>query len=307
MPHDRRSALRLNGAVSERWVAADHAGGLHRYALKSDTLENIMGSVSPEAIESVQQLADTWRTFVLDRGTGDVADPPGMAIRWADSRFPFWNCITFTDQGCNSRLLDERLAEAAAYMRGKSQPGLIWLFDDLLDPRAQMGLDAAAERAGLGLSFPGFGMAGDMLPVAEPSHPKLDFVRVTTEDELMAFADLNSRAYAMPLECGRDGLSGSMLWKSGMYTYLGLENGVPISAAATVATGNCLFLALVATAPEAQRKGYGEATVRKALFEGGRATGLTRTVLHATLAGAPVYERIGYRKVASIGFYGLKG
>lgn len=82
---------------------------------------------------------------------------------------------------------------------------------------------------------------------------------------------------------------------------------MPISAAATVATKGCLFLALVATAPEAQRNGYGEATVRKALFEGARATGLTRTVLHATLAGAPVYERIGYHKVASIAFYGLRG
>jgi|ERR1700722_6187705 GNAT superfamily N-acetyltransferase len=265
-----------------------------------------MGSVSPDAIESVQQLADTWRTFVLDRGTGDVADPPGMAIRWAESKFPFWNCITFTDQGGGSRLLDERFADASAYMRRKSRPGLIWLFDELLDADAQAGLPAAAERAGLCLMFPGFGMAGDILPIAEPHHPKLDLVRVTTEDQLMAFADLNSRAYAMPLEYGRDGLANSMLWKSGMFSYLGLEDGVPVSAAATVATGNCLFLALVATAPEAQRKGYGEATVRKALFEGGRATGLTRTVLHATQAGAPVYERIGYRKVASIGFYGLK-
>jgi GNAT superfamily N-acetyltransferase len=160
--------------------------------------------------------------------------------------------------------------------------------------------------SGLGLSLSGFGMAGDILPISEPHHPKLDFVRVTAEDQLMAYADLNARAYGMLLEAGRDGLAGSALWKSGMYTYLGLENGVPVSAAATVATGNCLFLALVATAPEAQRKGDGEATVRKALFEGARATGLTRTVLRATLAGVPVYERIGYRKVASIGFYGLQ-
>jgi predicted N-acetyltransferase YhbS len=90
-----------------------------------------------------------------------------------------------------------------------------------------------------------------------------------------------------------------------MYAYIGLENGVPVSTAATVETNGCLFLALVATAPEAQRKGYGEATVRKALFEGAKATGLTRTVLHATMAGAPVYERIGYRKVATIRLYGL--
>lgn len=272
----------------------------------SATLENIMGSISPEAIESVQQLADTWRTFVLDRGIGDVSERPGMAIRWADSKFPFWNCITFTDLGCGSRLLDERFAKATAYMRRKSRPGLIWLFDDLLDANARAGLPAAAERAGLSLVFPGFGMAGDILPIAEPHHPQLNFVRVRTEEQLMAFADLNSRAYAMPLEAGRDGLAGSVLWKSGMFSYLGLEDGVPVAAAATVATGNCLFLALVATAPEAQRKGYGEATVRKALFEGGRATGLTRTVLHATPAGTPVYQRIGYRKVASIGFYSLK-
>ena len=128
-------------------------------------------------------------------------------------------------------------------------------------------------------------MSGDFLPIPEPNHPRLRFVRVTTEDELMAYADLNSRAYGMPLEAGRDGLGGSALWKSGMYTFLGLEDGVPVSAAATVETNGCLFLALVATAPEAQRKGYGEATVRKALFEGAKATGLTRTVLHATMAG----------------------
>jgi len=47
-------------------------------------------------------------------------------------------------------------------------------------------------------------------------------------------------------------------------------------------------------------EGYGEATVRKALYEGARATALKRTVLHATEAGFPVYRRIGYRKVARL-------
>jgi GNAT superfamily N-acetyltransferase len=266
-------------------------------------MEDILTDISPDALESVRQLADTWRAIVIDHGPGDVRDLPGMAIRWADSKFPFWNCITFTDQGADGRLLDERFAQAATYMRQRSQPGLVWLFEDLLDPSCRAGLPAAADRAGLSLSLSGFGMSGDFLPIPEPNHPSLRFVRVTTEDQLLAYADLNSRAYGMPLEAGRDGLRGSALWKSGMYTYLGLEDGIPVSAAATVETNGCLFLALVATAPEAQRKGYGEATVRKALFEGAKATGLTRTVLHATMAGAPVYERVGYRKVATIRFY----
>jgi GNAT superfamily N-acetyltransferase len=263
-------------------------------------MEDILTDISPDALESVRQLADTWRAIVIDHGPGDVRDLPGIAIRWADSKFPFWNCITFTDQGADGRLLDERLAQAATYMRQRSQPGLVWLFEELLDPSCRAGLPAAADRAGLSLSLSGFGMSGDFLPIPEPNHPSLRFVRVTTEDELLAYADLNSRAYGMPLEAGRDGLRGSALWKSGMHTYLGLEDGIPVSAAAMVETNGCLFLALVATAPEAQRRGYGEATVRKALFEGAKATGLTRTVLHATMAGAAVYERVGYRKVATI-------
>jgi predicted acetyltransferase len=66
-----------------------------------------------------------------------------------------------------------------------------------------------------------------------------------------------------------------------------------------------LFLALVATLPGKQRKGYAEATVRKALYEGYPATGLKRTVLHASDAGFPVYERLGYRAVANIRLYKL--
>jgi GNAT superfamily N-acetyltransferase len=94
----------------------------------------------------------------------------------------------------------------------------------------------------------------------------LTFVRVSSEEQLLAYADLNSRAYAMPLEAGRDGLQGSALWKTGVFAYLGLRDGIPVSAAATVKTNDCLFLALVATAPEAQGKGFAEATVRKALY-----------------------------------------
>jgi hypothetical protein len=45
---------------------------------------------------------------------------------------------------------------------------------------------------------------------------------------------------------------------------------------------------------------------RKALHEGGRATGLTRATLHATVAGAPVYPRIGFKPSSPMHFYSLK-
>jgi GNAT superfamily N-acetyltransferase len=260
-----------------------------------------------DAVESVEQLAVVWRAMVLDRDSAaDVRDLPGIAVRWADCRFAFWNCVTLTEAGADADLVERRLGEAADIMRSKHRTGFLWVFDDLLEGEARAELDAAAERAGLVHAFPGTGMAGDLLPLPEPAHPELTFVRVTTDEHLRAYADLNSRAYGFPLEDGRDGLGGSALWKERVYAYLALRGGVPVSCAATVEAEGRLFVVLVATDPDFERRGYGEAVTRKALYEGGRATGLTRATLHATAAGAPVYPRIGFVPNSPIRFYALK-
>ncbi|WP_030340799.1 GNAT family N-acetyltransferase [Streptomyces sp. NRRL S-1022] len=260
-----------------------------------------------ESVESMEQLAVVWRSMVLDRDPGaDVRDLPGIAVRWADCRFAFWNCVTLTDVGADPALLAQRLGEAAGIMRSKKRPGFLWLFEGLLDDEARAEVRTAAGRAGLEYAFPGTGMAGDLLPVPEPDHPDLTFARVTTDEQLRAYADLNSRAYGFPLEDGRDGLLGSELWKHRVHAYLGLRDGVPVTCAATVEADGRLFVVLVATAPEWQRRGYGEAVTRKALHEGARATGLTRATLHATAAGAPVYPRIGFEPNTPVHFYGLK-
>ncbi|MFE9027681.1 GNAT family N-acetyltransferase [Streptomyces iakyrus] len=259
-----------------------------------------------ESVESMEQLATVWRAMVLDRNPdADVRDLPGIAVRWADCRFAFWNCVTLTDVGADAGLLKERLDEAAGIMRSKSRAGFLWVFEGLLDDGARAALGPAAEQAGLHYAFPGTGMAGDLLPVPDPVHPELTFVRVDDDDLLRAYADINARAYGFPLEDGRDGLAGSSWWKSGVFAYLGLRDGVPVTCAATVEADGRLFVVLVATDPAWERRGYGEAVTRKALYEGARATGLTRATLHATAAGAPVYPRIGFRPNSPMRFYAL--
>ncbi|MGW2380980.1 GNAT family N-acetyltransferase [Streptomyces sp. NPDC001658] len=260
------------------------------------------------AEESVAQLCTVWRAMVLDRDAdADVRDLPGVAVRWADCRFAFWNAITLTEAGADRELLEKRLSQAADIMRAKNRPGFLWLFEDLLADDARAALDEVAQRAGLVHAFPGTGMAGDLLPIPEPHHPDLTFERVSTEDQLTAYADLNSRAYGFDLADGRDGLAGSALWKKEVYAYLALRDGVPVACAATVEAEGRLFVVLVATDPDHQRRGHGEAVTRKALYEGARATGLTRATLHATVAGTPVYPRIGFEPNSPMHFYGLKG
>ncbi|MEU6820929.1 GNAT family N-acetyltransferase [Streptomyces atriruber] len=260
-----------------------------------------------ESTESAQQLTVAWRGLVLDRDAdADVRDLPGIAVRWADCRFSFYNCITLTDTGAGPELLAQRLAQAADIMRAKKHPGFLWLFEDLLDEEARPTLATAAEQAGLQYAFPGTGMAGDLLPIPGPVHPDLTFVRVSTDEHLRAYADLQSSAYGFPLEEGRDGLVGSAHWKSEMYAYLAMRGDVPVACAATVEAAGRLFVAFVATDPQWQRRGYGEAVTRKALHEGSVATGLTRATLHATVAGAPVYPRIGFTPNSPIHFYSLQ-
>ncbi|MFD3523956.1 GNAT family N-acetyltransferase [Streptomyces sp. NPDC058653] len=262
-----------------------------------------------DSVESMRQLAAVWRAMVLDRDpAADVRDLPGLAVRWADCRFPFWNCVTLTEVGADAELVERRLREAADIMRTKERPGFLWVFEDLLDDGARAVLATAAGQAHLTHAFPGTGMAGDLLPVPEPDHPDLTFVRVSTDEHLRAYADLNSRAYGLAPEDGRDGLAGSGLWRNEVYAYLGLRrDGTAVTCAGTVEAEGRLFVVLVATDPKWERRGYGEAVTRKALYEGGRATGLTRATLHATAAGAPVYPRIGFRPNSPIHFYGLKG
>jgi predicted GNAT family acetyltransferase len=103
-------------------------------------------------------------------------------------------------------------------------------------------------------------------------------------------------------ECGDDARSMGQAFRHGDALTFHIYNRGKKSVALDLnsAAGREAFDGLVATTPTARRKGYGDATVRQALSVGVRATGLTRTVLHASDAGFPVYQRIGYRKVCTI-------
>jgi ribosomal protein S18 acetylase RimI-like enzyme len=262
--------------------------------------------MNPEARELLDQYLSTWKVFTEDHGNADYAQLPGLVVRWTGSAFPFWNMIFLDEANVGADLLESRLRQAGAYMRGHSGVGFTNIFAEQLDADALRDLPEIATRAGLAFGLYQHAMAGDILPLPDPSHSALRFVRVRTDEQLQAYADLNSLGYGFDLEMGRAGLRGSTLWKSDrMHAWLALEAGKPVACAATIEDQRNLFLALVATAPASQRKGYGEAVVRKALHEGGKATGLKRATLHATDAGFPVYQRVGYRKVGTIHSYSL--
>jgi ribosomal protein S18 acetylase RimI-like enzyme len=73
-----------------------------------------------------------------------------------------------------------------------------------------------------------------------------------------------------------------------------------IGKLAIVETG--AYITDVMTMPEHRRQGLAEAVMRQ-LHADARAAGLTRAVLTSTAMARPLYERLGYRQVATVTIY----
>jgi ribosomal protein S18 acetylase RimI-like enzyme len=110
--------------------------------------------------------------------------------------------------------------------------------------------------------------------------------------------DVNAAAYGLSMDAARDAFCPSSFW-SGHFPVLGRLDDGPVASAAVLMVGGVRYVALVATVPRYQRRGFAEAVMRHALALAAEAHGHTLSVLHATHAGRPVYERMGYRPIST--------
>jgi GNAT superfamily N-acetyltransferase len=256
-----------------------------------------------EIVESNVQFASVWKVLIQNGPQTDLTDRPGITVCWADSPFPFWNALFLTEQLTSADILRDRIADATTYMHSKQYGGLLYLCEDYLTGAAKDSLQEILVDEKLEFALPLTGMVGDILPFTTTVNPFLSFRRASNEQILQDFADMNSEAYGFPLEAGRAGLAGSLFWKESAFAYVGYVDNRPVSAAAAIVNDGLLYLALVATRPEFQRRGFAETTIRHALSEAYKKTGLQRTLLHATDAGAPVYQRLGYHRTTNFMTY----
>jgi GNAT superfamily N-acetyltransferase len=253
-----------------------------------------MYKANGELAESLCQFISTWKLIGKPFPQVDDKDRPGLAISWPNRRFPFYNSLFLTEQLTDAHVLQERVEDAAAYMRACPQGGLFVVCMDNLGGSAKESLSTILARARLVQAIPMTGMAGDILPMEAPGHSALRFVRIWDDSTIRAFAELNCVSYNVPIETSLSLVTEHTLWQEHAYGFVAYEGDKPISTATAIINEGCLFLFLVATAPDARRKGYGEAVVRHALQTAYEATGIRRTVLHATEAGYPLYLRLGY-------------
>ena len=169
-------------------------------------------------------------------------------------------------------------------------PWLVWLRPGD-DAGAHACLDAGLRHD----ASPAF-MGCELSEIAEP--------RGTVEAEAVDWAvasEVNERAYGLP-EGAFAGIFGATTPEPPLRLYGARVDGRIGSVILTADAGEHLGYYLVATRPEAQRRGLAAELMRVAAAEA-RERGLRTTALEASKAGEPVYAGMGFRRLGTVEQY----
>ena len=261
--------------------------------------------IGADVVESNCFFTRAWEFWALRSRAGLTARLPGLRVAWMNVTWPICN-LTFLAEPVEADL-DSRVRAALEYAREHDRGWLLMACRDFLPNGSGPSPDDVFARHGLELAVPFTGMAADrLLPPRRPL-PELEFRPMNDAETRRAYCEINAEAYGDPLDLVIEALGVEAFWGEGTFGFVGYAEGEPVTAANTILMDDTLYMSLVATRPEHQKKGYAEAVMRHSLARARDTTGLERTVLHATPAGLPLYLEMGYRPVTEFLGYAAGG
>jgi GNAT superfamily N-acetyltransferase len=250
---------------------------------------------------SVRQMCGAWGVMCRDAPGRRMSSADGIDYIFSGLPVAFFNVAILTQRSISAAAL-QSFAHAAREWAAAEAP-VPWFFVVTHD-RIETGVDATAilGDCGLGAALPLTGMHATHVPPATSAPAGLQ-IKVSNEDvECATLVDINSAAYEMDLDPAKVVLGRQAFWNNHV-AVLGSVDGEAASGAAVLMVEGCRYVALVATAPAHRRRGYAEAVMRHVLEAAASAYGEGPTVLHATDAGRPIYERMGYTPISTHTLY----
>ena len=245
---------------------------------------------------SIRQFSQAWQ--LMTAGSPGYTREVAEGVEYIFSGLPvaFFNVALLTGKDLSSDALKAHGDDACTWASGRDVP---WLFVVTQEAVAS-GIDAAAalDRSGLAPMMPLTGMLAQRIAPASRVPQGLDLTVPTEDAGCAALVDLNSAAYGMDLGATKSVIGTRSFWKEHV-PVVGRTAGTPASGAAVMMVDGHRYVALVATDPAHQRRGYAEAAMRHALEVAAEQHGDLPSFLHATEAGRPIYERMGFAAVTT--------
>jgi GNAT superfamily N-acetyltransferase len=244
---------------------------------------------------SISQFLDAWRIFGQANPDSRIETVAGVHYVFTGLPIPFFN-VAIPAAGPLSAPALEATARGAMQWASGAVP---WLFI-VTNENLEAGVDARAvlDDCGLMALLPLTGMSASRIaPVAGvPSGLRLE---IAEDDGACSDAiDVNSAAYGIDLEASKPLFGRGAFWANHLLV-VGRAGEAAATSAAVMLAGGHRYVALVATQPSHQKKGFAEAAMREALSAAADKFGERPSFLHATEAGRPTYARMGYEAVAT--------
>jgi GNAT superfamily N-acetyltransferase len=251
--------------------------------------------VHDEVDLSIQQFAQAWRLMCAGAPGKSLARGESVEYVFSGCPIPFFNIALLTARGISADDLKSRAREACAWASDKQVPWLFMVTHEGLGPD----LDAAAllDDCELAPLMPLTGMLTQSVTPSAKAPANVELSVPRDDARCSAILDINAAAYGMDFGAAKDLIGTSSFWANHI-PVIGAVSGTPVVTASVLMTDNCRYVALVATDPAWQRRGLAEAAMRRALELSAAVHGERPTLLHATEAGRPVYERMGYRAIS---------
>ncbi len=261
-----------------------------------------------KAAESNKILLDAWDVFAVGSETAASKRGSLIEIAWCGLPSLFFNLTLNTSRPQNLQEFSDAVSETVAWATPRGLPWMMGLCQETLGPM----LDDAGkllEDAGFFHLMKMTGMEADEIQPWTRERPAADWRTEADPDIAVPIIQVNEAAYHVDIAP-----PGSLpMHQPGWWTApdrmvtLAADGDQGLSSAAVLNLNGLRYAALVATHPEAQRKGYATATLSDVLDRSLAAGLSSRSYLHATEAGRPVYERLGYRPTAEYAIYAKVG
>jgi GNAT superfamily N-acetyltransferase len=251
-----------------------------------------------------ENLRSAMRFFGYATGAGEIASVPGGIAIYSGLDYGVFNIAMLEGRVAQAGLtLEQRLLEIAHYFKPKTPHWSLWVCEDLLDHATKRRARQTLADFGLrSISHPP-GMIASALSPPLNSLPPVDVQPVGDEASQKAFTEITSICFEIPFGVAKAVYTRDNAWRGDYHGFVGLAEGRVVSICAIVAAAEALGVYSLATHPKYRRLGYGEATMRMALAEMQRRTGLERIVLQSTEAGYALYRRMGFRDATRFSVY----
>lgn len=249
-----------------------------------------------EIQESNQTFHELWAMYA--RGLdGEVVEQTGILATWAGVQWPMVNVVFLSSPIQNVAQLRSRLDGVAAYTGRKKQFGMLVACDSWLPSPREQATPIFSEHGWVQISE-GAGMVCEK-PVGVVSVHGLEYRGVDSKELRQTAADINGVSYGVSDEMAREALDSEALWGEGCFGYVAYFNGKSVATSTTYVRNGYLYVALVATLPEFRSRSFAKAITSHSINEASRASGLARTILHATPMARSMYELLGFRTVTT--------